>query len=132
MFGKGGHAYVYLIYGMHYCMNIVTNQESYPEAVLIRALEPIEGLEIMKKRRKAEAILNLCSGPGKLCQAMGITKLQNEMDLCGESMFLLHGERIMPEDIVTTPRINIDYAKEARDYPWRFIIKDNPFVSKGK
>ncbi|MBP2661882.1 MAG: 3-methyladenine glycosylase [Firmicutes bacterium] len=132
MFGKGGHAYVYLIYGMHYCMNIVTNQETYPEAVLIRALEPIEGLEIMEKRRRAESIFNLCSGPGKLCQAMGITKLQNEMDLCGESMFLLHGETIMPEDIATTPRINIDYAKEARDYPWRFIIKDNPFVSKGK
>ncbi|SFM19594.1 DNA-3-methyladenine glycosylase [Pelosinus propionicus] len=132
MFGEGGHAYVYLIYGMHYCMNIVTNQETYPEAVLIRALEPVEGLQIMKRRRKTESVLNLCSGPGKLCQAMGITKLQNEIDLCGGRMFLLQGETIMSNNIGTTPRINIDYAKEARDYPWRFIVKDSPFVSKGK
>lgn len=132
MFGKGGYAYIYLIYGIYYCMNVVTNQETYPEAVLIRALEPIEGLELMKKRRTTESIFNVCSGPGKLCQAMGITKVQNEMDLCGESMYLLSGERILPEQIAVTPRINIDYAKEAREYPWRFIIKNNPFVSKGK
>jgi DNA-3-methyladenine glycosylase len=132
MFGRGGHAYVYLIYGVYYCMNIVTNQETHPEAVLIRALEPIEGLNIMKIRRTTDKILNLCSGPGKLCQAMGITKAENEMDLCGERIYLLRGEAISPENIAVTPRINIDYAKEAREYPWRFIIKDNPFVSKGK
>jgi len=130
MFGRGGHAYVYLIYGVYYCMNIVTNQERYPEAVLIRALEPISGLDIMQKRRNTEKNLNLCSGPGKLCVAMGISKEQNEMDLCGETMYLLSGEVIPSENIVTTPRINIDYAKEAREYLWRFIIKDNPFVSK--
>jgi DNA-3-methyladenine glycosylase len=132
MFGRGGHAYVYLIYGVYYCMNIVTNQETYPEAVLIRALEPIEGLNIMKIRRTTDKIPNLCSGPGKLCQAMGITKAENEMDLCGERIYLLRGEAISPENIAVTPRINIDYAKEASEYPWRFIIKDNPFVSKGK
>jgi DNA-3-methyladenine glycosylase len=132
MFGRGGHAYVYLIYGVYYCMNIVTNQESCPEAVLIRALEPIDGLDIMQQRRTTDKKLNLCSGPGKLCAAMGISKAQNELDLCGETMYLLSGEMILPEHIVTTPRINIDSAKEAREYPWRFIIQDNPFVSKGK
>jgi DNA-3-methyladenine glycosylase len=132
MFGQGGHAYIYLIYGMYYCMNIVTNQEHYPEAVLIRAIEPIDGIDLMKRRRGTDKVLNLCSGPGKLCAAMGLSKVQNEMDLCGESLYLLSGERVSPECIVSTPRINIDYAQEARNYPWRFIIKDNPFVSKGK
>lgn len=132
MFGQGGHAYVYLIYGVYYCMNIVTSQESYPEAVLIRAIEPIDGLERMKKRRGTDKLLNLCSGPGKLCAAMGISKIQNGIDLCGETLYLLEGERISPECIVSTPRINIDYAGEGRTYPWRFIIKDSPFVSKVK
>ncbi|GMA97418.1 DNA-3-methyladenine glycosylase [Pelosinus sp. IPA-1] len=132
MFGRGGHAYVYLIYGVYYCMNIVTNQENYPEAVLIRALEPIEGIELMETRRKTDKVRNLCSGPGKLCMAMEITKLQNGMDLCDDTMYLLEGEKISPKCILTTPRINIDYAKEAKEYPWRFIIKDNLYVSKGK
>lgn len=132
MFGQGGYAYVYLIYGIYYCMNIVTNKENYPEAVLIRAIEPIDGLDLMKRRRGTDKLLNLCSGPGKLCAAMGITKIQNGMDLCGENLYLLSGETIDPECIVSTPRINIDYAKEAKDYLWRFIIKNNPFVSKGK
>ena len=132
MFGPGGHAYVYLIYGIYYCMNVVTNKENYPEAVLIRAIEPIDGIDLMKKRRGTDNLLNLCSGPGKLCAAMEISKVQNGIDLCGETLYLLSGETISPECIVTTPRINIDYAKEARNYPWRFIILDNPFVSKGK
>lgn len=132
MFGQGGHAYVYLIYGVYYCMNIVTNQESFPEAILIRGLEPIDGLALMKQRRKTEKLLQLCSGPGKLCAAMGITKLQNGLDLEGEELYLLEGERISPESISSTPRINIDYAGEGKNYPWRFIIKDSPFVSKRK
>ncbi|WP_378956660.1 DNA-3-methyladenine glycosylase [Pelosinus sp. sgz500959] len=132
MFGQGGHAYVYLIYGVYYCMNIVTNQEDYPEAVLIRALEPCDGLDLMKRRRKTDKILNLCSGPGKLCEAMGISKMENTIDLCGDKMYLVSGEVIAPENIIATPRINIDYAEEARDYLWRFTIKDNPFVSKTK
>jgi len=132
MFGQGGHAYVYLIYGIYYCMNVVTNKENYPEAVLIRAIEPIEGLDLMKRRRGTDKILNLCSGPGKLCAAMGISKAQNGIDLCGANLYLLSGEFISPKCIASTPRININYAKEARNYPWRFIIKDNLFVSKGK
>lgn len=132
MFGKGGYAYVYLIYGIYYCMNVVTNIESYPEAVLIRGIEPIDGIDLMKRRRGTDNLLNLCSGPGKLCAAMGISKAQNEIDLCGEKLYLLSGQTVSPECIVSTPRINIDYAKDARSYLWRFIIKDNPFLSKGK
>ena len=132
MFGEGGHAYIYLIYGIHYCMNIVSNKTNYPEAILIRAVEPIEGLDLMAKRRGTDNLLNLCSGPGKLCIAMGISKAQNEIDLCGEKLYLISGDVVAKELIVSTPRINIDYAGEARNFLWRFIIKDNPFVSKGK
>ena len=132
MFGGGGHAYIYLIYGVYYCFNIVANQENFPEAVLIRALEPITGLDLMKKRCHTDQLLNLCNGPGKLCTAMGISKIQNRADLCGEAIYLLSGAAVAPESVVSTPRINIDYAGAARDYPWRFILKDNSFVSKPK
>lgn len=128
-FGPGGHAYVYLIYGMYNCFNIVTNVVEKPEMVLIRAIEPVEGIEIMKKRRKTENLRNLCSGPGKLCQAMDITRKLHGMDLCGDNFYLLDNERISEKNILSTPRINIDYAGEAKEYPWRFLIKDNKFIS---
>jgi DNA-3-methyladenine glycosylase len=130
MFGLGGHAYVYLIYGMYYCLNIIVNRTDVPEVVLIRALEPVDGIELMKQRRGTDRILNLCSGPGKLSTAMGISLKENGIDLCGETMYLLSGVTINSREITRTPRINIDYAGEARDYPWRFLIRDNPFVSK--
>lgn len=123
MFGPGGFAYVYLIYGMYHCFNIITNISGEPHAVLIRALEPFEGIELMKKRRKTAVPKNLCSGPGKLCSALGITSADNRTDLCGDSLYLLDGSKILESDIVATPRINIDYSGEARDYLWRFIIK---------
>lgn len=126
---EGGHAYIYLIYGMYYCMNIVTNQVDIPECVLLRALEPIEGLDLMKKRRRTEKILNLCSGPGKLCQAMGIDKNNYGMDLCGDRLYLESNNIYKNIEIVPSRRINIDYAGEARDYLWRFTIKDSKYVS---
>jgi len=129
-YGPGGFAYVYMIYGMYYCFNIVTNVAEKPEVVLVRALEPIEGLELMKKRRNTDKIKNLCSGPGKLCSAMDITKADNGTDLCGDSLFLLDNADIPDDEIAATPRINIDYAGEAKDYLWRFIIKGNKFVSR--
>lgn len=129
MFGPGGYAYIYLIYGMHYCINIVAGVKGFPEVVLLRALEPIEGIELMKQRRQTEKVSNLCNGPGKLCTAMGITKEQYGADLCGDQVYLLSGETVLPGDIITTPRINIGYAGEAIAYPWRYIIKDCPFVS---
>jgi DNA-3-methyladenine glycosylase len=128
-FGPGGFAYVYLIYGMYHCFNIVTNVAEKPEVVLIRALEPVDGLELMMKRRKTDKIKNLCSGPGKLCVAMDITKRDNGVDLCGDSLYLTDGDPVPDENIATTPRINIDYAGEAKNYPWRFVIKGNKFVS---
>lgn len=129
-YGEGGFAYVYLIYGMYICMNIVTNKESIPEVILIRALEPLEGIELMKKRRKTDNIKMLCNGPGKLSQAMGITKENYGDDLCGGSLYLEDGIVIPKKQILKSKRINIDYAEEAKDYLWRFTIKDNPYVSK--
>lgn len=129
-YGEGGYAYVYLIYGMHICMNIVTNKKDIPEVVFIRALEPLEGIDLMKKRRKTDNIKMLCNGPGKLSQAMGITKKNYGDDLCGEKLYLEDGEMIQQEQIVNSKRINIDYAEEAKDYLWRFSIKDNPYVSR--
>ena len=85
-YGPGGFAYVYSIYGMHYCFNVVTNRTEKPEVVLVRAIEPIMGIELMQKRRKTDNIRNLCNGPGKLCQAMTITKEQYGYDLCSSEL----------------------------------------------
>ena len=122
MFNDGGHAYIYLIYGMSLCFNVVANFEDIPEAVLIRALEPTDGIELMKKRRNKKLLKDLCSGPGKLTQALGITKAHYNIDLCDNELYIETTD-LMPE-IETTKRINIDYAGEAADYPWRFIAKN--------
>lgn len=129
-YGQGGYAYVYLIYGMHSCMNIVTNTGGKPESILIRALEPVEGIELMKKRRKTDNLRMLCNGPGKLSQAMGISRENYGDDLCGDSLYLEYMETLPKESIMRTKRINIDYAEEAKDYLWRFVVKDNPYLSK--
>lgn len=129
-YGQGGYAYVYLIYGMHICMNIVTNSKDLPEVLLLRALEPVEGIDLMKKRRKTDNLKNLCSGPGKLSQAMGITRENYGEDLCGDSFYLEDAPVLAPEEIRRTKRINIDYAEEAADFLWRFSVKGNPFVSR--
>ena len=129
IFGDAGHAYVYLIYGMYYCMNIVNNDINIPEAVLIRALEPLEGIDIMKKRRIGRKLVDFCNGPGKLCSAMGITKEHNGMDLTGDQLYLERPENKELFTIERSKRINIDYAKEAKDYLWRFTIADSPFLS---
>lgn len=127
-YGDGGYAYVYLIYGMHCCMNVVANEAGKPECVLLRALEPVEGLEEMKARRKKQKRKDLCSGPGKLCQAMGITRQQYGLDLTGEELYIEDWGEPEPE-IQATPRIHIDYAEEARDFLWRFVIKNSDFLS---
>jgi DNA-3-methyladenine glycosylase len=127
-FGPGGYAYIYLIYGMYYCFNFVTNMRNYPEVVLLRALEPIAGIETMNKWRQEKNSKNLCNGPGKLCQAMGITKKDYGADLCGDTLYVLDEEPLNFEIGVST-RINIDYADEYKFKPWRFFIKGNRFVS---
>jgi DNA-3-methyladenine glycosylase len=134
-YGPGGHAYVFLIYGMYNCFNIVTQMPCRPEVVLVRALEPVAGLELMARRRKIAnlghgRLSKLTGGPGRLCQAMEITMRQYGSNLCSGCLYLLDdGTRIPAPDILATPRINIDYAGEARDYLWRFIIRGNPHVS---
>lgn len=138
MYGEPGFAYVYIIYGMYNCMNIVVEQPGKPQAILIRALEPSEGFESMSKLRFNKSYeelskrekLGLTSGPGKLCKALSIDRTQNGEDLCGNKLYLLEDSRDEPFQMITTTRINIDYAEEAKDFPWRFYIKDNPYVSK--
>ncbi len=130
MYKNGGHAYVFMIYGMYSCMNVVTNKENLGEAVLIRALEPIDGIELMKKRRNTEKIKNLTNGPGKLCKALDITKDLSGADLCSDTLYIEDYETISEENIISSKRINIDYAEEAKDFLWRFTIKDNPFISQ--
>lgn len=129
-FGLGGYAYVYSIYGMHCCFNVVTNVAEEPEVVLVRALEPVEGIELMKRRRGTDSLEGLCSGPGRLCQAMGITRSQYGCDLCGEELYIEPFADIPRGGIMVSPRINIDYAEECRDYMWRYFIKGSPFVSR--
>ena len=129
-FGPGGYAYVFGIYGMHYCFNAVCAGEGKPEVVLVRALEPVEGIELMAKRRGTQSLNALCSGPGKLCAALGITKEQYGLDLCGDRLYLTDFRTFSEEQIRTSARINIDYAEKCRDYPWRYFIADNPHVSK--
>jgi DNA-3-methyladenine glycosylase len=130
MFGEPGHAYVYFIYGMYHCLNLVTERDGYPAAVLIRAGEPLEGEALMAKlRKKAGPARELTSGPGKLCMALAIDRALNGADLCLEGP--LHVENGTPEshEVVSCRRIGVDYAAEYRDKPWRFYIKDSPFVS---
>ena len=131
-YGPGGYAYVYLIYGMYHCVNIVTNGIDIPEMVLIRALQPIEGIEQMCARRKTDKLLNLCSGPGKLCMALGITREHYGADLCESTLYIEPFQSVYEADILTSPRVNIDYAGEAKEYPWRYYLGDHPFVSKIK
>lgn len=130
MFGPPGRAYVFSLYGMHCCFNVVTGPEGCPQAVLIRALEPVEGLALMASRRGTADPLQLCSGPGKLCQALAIGKDQYGLDLFGSELFLAEYRDFSPEEILVSPRVNVDYALGYRDRLWRFFVKDSPFVSR--
>lgn len=131
MYHDGGYAYVYFIYGMHYCFNVVTGPEGEGNAVLVRALEPVAGIELMQQRRNTRLLQNLCSGPGKVCQAMGITKNEYGTDLCDPAgpLRLIKYRRIPDEQVAASPRINVAYAEEAAAWPWRFYVKGNTFVS---
>ena len=130
---EGGYVYIYMIYGMYYCFNIVTAKKDMPESVLIRAAEPIDGIDEMKKRRKTNNIKNLLNGPGKLTMALGITKEDYGKDLCGDEIYIEDdGYKLSQEDIEESKRINIDYAEEAKDFLWRFTIKENDFLSVKK
>lgn len=130
MYQQPGTAYIFFIYGMHYHFNIVTNRESIPHAILIRALEPEEGIEFMRVRRHITDERQLTSGPGKLCSALAIDRSYNMADLTGDLIWIEKGRKIVPAEIMTGPRIGIDYAEEYKEMPWRFWLRDNIFVSR--
>lgn len=129
-FGPGGFAYVYAIYGLHYCFNVVAGGVESPEAVLVRALRPVKGLALMQKRRGVTNTTDLCNGPGKLCQALAITRQQYGADLCGSELYITEGEHVEPAQIMVSPRIHIEYAEECQGYLWRYFLADDPCVSK--
>ena len=132
MYEKGGTAYVYLCYGIHHLVNVVTNEKGIADAVLIRALMPTEGIDMMRKRvNKEKPIHQLCNGPGKLSKALGINKVHNEMDLLHSSTLYIkpNVKEINEELIVSTTRIGIDYAEEDKYLNWRFYLKNNKAVS---
>ena len=133
MFGEGGFFYVYFTYGNHYCCNVVTGKEGKGTAVLIRAVEPVEGINSMIKNRYGRKLLNdkekynLTSGPGKVCRALNITKDHYGFDLTGDRIYILNQPKIQAGKIAAGKRIGI---KKSIELPWRFYIKDNPFVSR--
>lgn len=126
MFGPAGHAYVYFTYGMHYCMNVVTGQEGVASAVLLRAAEPLQGLEWMRERRKLERETLLLSGPARLAQAFGLNREHTGMDLTRGELVIREGPK-PAEKIRTSPRIGI---RKAVEKPWRFYLEGNRNVSK--
>jgi len=130
MYGRGGTAYVYFVYGMYNQFNVVTNVESIPHAILVRAVEPSEGLDVMRRRRRGRSEYELTSGPGRLCLALGIDRKLDKADLLGDRVWIEEDVSISPRQISRGPRIGIDYAEEWIKKPWRFWIKDNPFVSR--
>ncbi|KPU45436.1 putative 3-methyladenine DNA glycosylase [Oxobacter pfennigii] len=140
MYGLPGFAYVYFIYGMYYCMNVVTQDIGTPQAVLIRALEPVGGLQQMSHNRYGKDYdtlskmqkKNLANGPGKLCIALNINRSDNGEDLLSDKLYIAYDDIEPQFTIESSPRINIGYAEEAIDYPWRFYMKDNTYVSKSK
>ncbi|MBL4701465.1 MAG: DNA-3-methyladenine glycosylase [Phycisphaeraceae bacterium] len=133
MWEDGGILYVYFTYGMHHCMNVVAQQSNEPVAVLIHALEPLEGLRSMYPRRNAaRKDQQLCSGPAKLCQAMNISKDQNGIDLVTNTNLWIedHQIKVSGKQIASGPRIGVQYAQDWADKPYRFWIKDHCCVSK--
>lgn len=131
MYLDGAHSYIYLIYGMYDCFNVVTQSKEIPEAVLVRALEPVDGIEQMMRYRKTNNIHNLCSGPGKLCEALRINRELNGHLLTDLSLRIEDTEiNITPKMICKKPRIGVEYAGSHAHWPLRFYIKNNNFVSK--
>ncbi len=131
MYQIGGTAYVYFVYGMYHQFNVVTNDCEIPHAVLVRALEPVEGIELMRQRRIGQPDHSLTNGPGKLCVALGIDRTFDRADLLSNQVWIEEADRrISPSAIACGPRIGIAYAMEWVKKPWRFWLKDNLFVSR--
>ena len=131
MFALGGHAYVYLCYGVHHMFNVVTNKAGSADAVLIRAVEPIKGIEKMLDRRSmTRAEKRLTAGPGVLSQALGIQTIHYGTALDSNSIWIEKGEPLDERQVVSTTRVGVDYAEEDALKPWRFYIKENDWVSR--
>jgi DNA-3-methyladenine glycosylase len=133
MFNEGGYFYVYFTYGAHFCCNIVTGIKGHGTAVLIRAVEPLKGIRRMSLNRYNKLFLtdkeklNLTSGPGKVCSAFSISREHYGLDLTGDKIFLLNSPKLKPREIIVSKRIGI---KKSVDLPWRFYIKNNPYISR--
>ncbi len=132
MFGEAGCAYVYLIYGMYHCLNIVTERKDFPAAVLIRSLEPVEEVDLMYMSRKTKVFKNLTTGPGKLTQALRVTRTLNGEDLTlSDKLFVVNdGLKVKPGSVVSSPRVGVDYAGKDAKLMWRYYVNDSEFVSK--
>ncbi|MBU4199117.1 MAG: DNA-3-methyladenine glycosylase [Verrucomicrobia bacterium] len=131
MFHGGGVAYVYLCYGIHSLFNIITNKEGIPDAVLIRAIQPVHGIEVMlKRRRKVRRDCSLGAGPGALSQALGIGLKHNGISVSGDVIWLEQGIRIRPSQIASGPRIGVQYAGADAQRPWRFWIRGSEWISR--
>lgn len=132
LYGQGGIAYVYLCYGIHYLFNVVTSVNGEPHAVLIRAVEPLIGKNLIELRRNMPVTKAAVSaGPGSTAKALGIDRSFNEKDLTGEEVWIEdHGIRYSPDEIIACPRVGVAYAQDHADLPWRFFIKGNKYVSK--
>ena len=137
MFGPPGHAYIYLIYGMYHCLNFVTEPEGEPSAVLLRGLEPVAGIDVIQQLRYEDKPMtpyrrkNFMNGPGKVCKGLSLDKQLNGTDLTGGELYLCDDPadfgQVLPEPpkthLCSGPRIGVDYAEEARDFPWRFWLE---------
>lgn len=132
MYGGGGRVYVFFVYGMYYQLNVVTGPTEHPHAILIRGIEPVDGIEVMRERRGKMKDTNLTSGPGKLAIALGVTRELNGADLTSDRIWLEEYRSFTKKEIEIGKRIGIDYAGEDAEKPLRFWVKGNPFVSKVK
>ena len=130
MYGPGGHVYIFLVYGLYHQLNFVTGPPGTPHAILIRAVEPTEGIEAIRGRRGEMPDRNLTSGPGKLCSALAIDKRFNGASLSGSDIWLENYQTVASADVAVRPRVGIDYAGSDAELPLRFLLRDNRFVSK--
>jgi len=130
MFWLGGYAYIYLVYGMHLCFNVVTGEEGFPSAVLVRALQPLEGQANMAKNSPRCRPRDLCRGPGRLSRALGLSREHDRTDLCRRGLHLEAGTPLDARLIARGKRIGVDYAGEWADKPWRLAWRDHPGLSR--
>jgi DNA-3-methyladenine glycosylase len=132
MYGPAGHAYVYFIYGMHHCFNVVTEREGFPAAVLVRALEPEEGIEVMRAHRGRRDGVELTNGPAKLCYALGIDRALNGVDLVTSAQLWIEQDVAIEQgQVATGPRVGVRGDERALKVAWRFWLRTSPYISKG-